>query len=165
MNNVILIGMMGSGKTTIGPELASRLGFRFIDMDALIESMQGITIQRIFDMYGEAHFRKLELDLTSKLSSVTSAVISTGGGIVTNAQNTLELRKLGKVVYLKASIEQLEANLNGNFDNRPMLQKHSLHAILKVRQSLYESAANLIIDVDGKSSEILVEEIIIALSS
>lgn len=165
MNNVILIGMMGSGKTTIGPELASRLGFRFIDMDALIESMQGITIQRIFDMYGEAHFRKLELDLTSKLSSVTSAVISTGGGIVTNAQNTLELRKLGKVVYLKASIEQLEANLNGNFDNRPMLQKHSLHAILKVRQSLYETAANLIIDVDGKTSETLVEEIIIALST
>jgi shikimate kinase len=165
MNNVILIGMMGSGKTTIGPKLASRLGFRFVDMDALIESMQGITVQRIFDMYGEAHFRKLEMDLTSKLANVTSTVISTGGGIVTNAQNTIELRKLGKVVYLKASIEQLEANLGGNFDNRPMLQKHSLHAILKVRQSLYESAANLIIDVDGKSSEALVEEIIIALSS
>lgn len=165
MNNVILIGMMGSGKTTIGPKLASRLGFRFVDMDALIESMQGITVQRIFDMYGEAHFRKLEVDLTSKLANVTSTVISTGGGIVTNAQNTIELRKLGKVVYLKASIEQLEANLGGNFDNRPMLQKHSLHAILKVRQSLYESAANLIIDVDGKSSEALVEEIIIALSS
>lgn len=164
MNNVILIGMMGSGKTTIGPKLASRLGFRFVDMDALIESMQGITVQRIFDMYGEAHFRKLEMDLTSKLANVTSTVISTGGGIVTNAQNTIELRKLGKVVYLKASIEQLEANLGGNFDNRPMLQKHSLHAILKVRQSLYESAANLIIDVDGKSSEALVEEIIIALS-
>lgn len=165
MNNVILIGMMGSGKTTIGPKLASRLGFRFIDMDALIESMQGITIQRIFDMYGEAHFRKLELDLTSKLSNLTSAVISTGGGIVTNAQNTIELKKMGKVVYLKASIEQLETNLGGNFDNRPMLQNHSLHAILKVRQSLYEAAANVIIDVDGKSSESLVEEIILALSS
>lgn len=164
MNNVILIGMMGSGKTTIGPKLASRLGYRFIDMDALIESMQGITIQRIFDMYGEAHFRKLEQDLTSKLSSVTSAVISTGGGIITDVQNTIELKKMGKVVYLKASIEQLEANLGGDFENRPMLQKHSLNAILKVRQSLYESAANLIIDVDGKSSEALVEEIIIALS-
>ncbi|OJV62113.1 MAG: hypothetical protein BGO41_01970 [Clostridiales bacterium 38-18] len=164
MNNIILIGMMGSGKTTIGPILASRLGYRFIDMDALIESMQGMTIQRIFDMYGEAHFRKLEMDLTSRLSSVNSAVISTGGGIVTNAQNTLELRTLGKVIYLKASIEQLEANLGGNFDNRPMLQKHSLHAILNVRQGLYEAAANVVVEIDGKTSDALAEEIIDAIS-
>lgn len=163
MNNIILVGMMGSGKSTIGKILAEKLNYRFIDMDQMIEQMQGLEITKIFDLYGEAKFRALETDLLYKLSEINHAIISTGGGIVLNPVNTIQLKKMGKIVYLEGNLEQLMANLEGETDHRPMLKSNSLDTILRVRSGLYTSTAHQIVSINGQKKEAIVEQIIAGL--
>ena len=160
MNNIILVGMMGSGKSTIGKILAEKLNYKFIDMDQMIEQMQGLEISKIFDLYGEAKFRELETDLIYKLSEINGSVISTGGGIVLNPVNTIQLKKMGKIVYLEGRLEQLMANLEGETDHRPMLKSNSLDTILRVRSGLYTSTAQYIVSIDGQKKEAIVNQII-----
>lgn len=160
MNVIILIGMMGSGKTTVGKLLAERLQYKLIDTDHIIEETQGLSITRIFDAHGESKFRELEENVIDKISKLTDVVISTGGGIILNPINTMRLKEMGTVIYLKASAEQLEANLSDTPDNRPLLKTHTLAVLLKVRESLYTNAAHYCIDIDGKTIEEITSEIL-----
>lgn len=159
MKHLVLIGMMGSGKTTIGRVLADKLNIPLLDTDAVIEQMQGLKVAEIFKLSGENYFRKLEALLVERLKDMPTHIVSTGGGIILNGANTLALKEIGCVVYLKASIHTLEKNLSGEEDIRPLLINHSLGALLKVRSPLYEGAAHVIIEIDGKSVEEIVHEI------
>lgn len=160
MKPLILIGMMGSGKSTVGKFLAERIGYKFLDMDETIENIQGLKIKDIFELKGESHFRKLEEELLSKLVDKTQMVISTGGGIVINPINTLRMKEMGIVILLRGSEGELNKRLAGETENRPMLKQMALGSILKVRSPLYEQTAQLIVDIDGKNVEETVGEII-----
>lgn len=105
MKNIVLVGFMGTGKTSTGKVLAQRLGKAFIDMDSRIEEEQGMTIPKIFETEGEAHFRRLEKELVRKLSERANAVISTGGGTIKDPENVALLKESGIIVCLTASPE------------------------------------------------------------
>ena len=160
MKNLILIGMMGSGKTTIGKVLAEKMHYKHLDTDDLIVSMNGFSINDIFNTAGEAKFRELESLVIDKIISLNSVVISTGGGIILNPENVQKLKSMGTIIYLKGSVEQLEKNLEGTLDTRPLLKTHSLDAILMVRNSLYEQAADWTIEIDHQSVEDIVTSVL-----
>lgn len=159
MKHLVLIGMMGSGKTTIGRALADKLMLPVFDTDAVIEQMQGLKVSEIFKLSGEKHFRTLEAMLVERLKEMPTQIISTGGGIILNGANTLTLKEIGCVIYLKASIGTLEKNLAGEEGNRPILITQSLPSLLKVRAPLYEGAAHAVVNIDGKTVEEIVHEI------
>jgi len=160
MNAIILIGMMGSGKTSVGKRLAQRLAFKHIDTDHIIEETQGLSIARIFDAHGESKFRELEENVVDKISKLSNVVVSTGGGIILNPVNTLRLKEMGTVIYLKGSIAQLEQNLKEASDTRPLLKTHALAVILQVRAALYEHAAHFCIEIDGLTIDEIATEIL-----
>ncbi len=160
MTTIILIGMMGSGKTSVGHVLAHRLHLKHIDTDHIIEETQGQSITRIFESHGESKFRELEGNVVDKISKLSNVVVSTGGGIILNPINTMRLREMGTVVYLKGSVVQLKENLKEVTENRPLLKIHELAVILKVRSALYEHAAHFCIDIDGRSIEEIASEIL-----
>lgn len=157
MNNLILIGMMGSGKSTIGRAICEQTGWKHLDTDKMIEEMQGMTIREIFDRYGERHFRSLEAKLIDQLKSVESTVISTGGGIILNPLNTMVLKDMGIIVYLKASPETLIANLEGHTESRPLLDHQSIDVIYRVRNPLYTNSAELVIDIDKLDNQEIID--------
>ncbi len=160
MNTIILIGMMGSGKTSVGKRLAAHYGFRHIDTDHIVEETQGLSITRIFEAHGESKFRELEENVVEKIFKLSDVVVSTGGGIILNPINTLRLKEMGTVIYLKGSVTQLEENLKGEVEDRPLLKRHDMAVILKVREALYEHAAHFSIDIDGLTIEAIVSEIL-----
>lgn len=140
--NLYLIGMMGSGKTTVGQILAHRLGYHFFDTDTVIEQAAGQPIANIFANLGEPTFRELETQVLAELSAYTKLVIATGGGIVLQQMNWSYLRH-GLIVWLDVSVEQLCDRLQGD-TSRPLLQGNeptqALERILEQRQSLYAQA-------------------------
>lgn len=146
MRNVVLIGFMGTGKTSTGRMLAQRLGCAFIDMDVKIEEEAGMTIPEIFARFGEEHFRQMEHELALKLSSRRNAVISTGGGTVKNPANVEALKKSGVMVCLKANVDTVLERTQ-NRGTRPVLDKEdkgdrrqAVEKLLKEREALYEQA-------------------------
>lgn len=146
MRNVVLIGFMGTGKTSTGKMLAQRLGCAFIDMDVKIEEEAGMTIPEIFAQFGEDHFRQLEHELALKLSSRRNAVISTGGGIVKNPANVEALKSSGVMVCLKANVDTVLERTQ-NRGTRPVLDKEdkgdrrqAVEKLLQEREALYEQA-------------------------
>lgn len=157
--NIILIGMMGSGKTTVGKWLAASLNLRFLDTDHMIEEMQGQTIAQIFERNGATYFRQLEATLIEKLVDIKSTVLATGGGIVLNPNNTMALRQMGTVVYLKGTTDHLYQNISNADTSRPLLKASNLETILMVREKLYEGTAHLVIDIDQKSIAMIGSEI------
>lgn len=118
--NLILCGFMGTGKTTIGRILAGRLGWRFVDTDTLIEQRQNRSVQEIFKTDGEPAFRQLESDLCAEIVGWRETVIATGGGIVLNPLNRVNLQRAGLVVCLNASTTTLVSRLSYSKD-RPLL--------------------------------------------
>ena len=119
--NLYLVGPMGVGKTTIGRLVAQRLGKRFIDLDEEIEHRSGASIPWIFDVEGEAGFRRRESELLREVSAGKDVVLSTGGGVVLSEENRALLRATGFVVFLNASVEQLyQRTLKDK--KRPLLQ-------------------------------------------
>jgi len=140
--NLYLIGMMGSGKTTVGKLLASELGYQFVDTDVLIERVAGRSISQIFAEDGEEAFRRIESQVLSELSAYTRRVISTGGGIVLRRENWSYLRH-GIVVWLDVPVEQLQTRLQSD-TTRPLLQGSNftskLPALLDQRKHLYSQA-------------------------
>jgi shikimate kinase len=140
--SVLLLGMMGSGKSTVGQILARRLRYRFFDTDVLIERVTGETIAEIFARSGEERFRELETKVLEELSSQTKTVIATGGGIVLKPMNWSYLRH-GLLIWLDAPIEVLVKRLEAD-TSRPLLRETDLESRLtllrKQRQSLYAQA-------------------------
>ncbi|MBE7079553.1 MAG: shikimate kinase [Clostridiales bacterium] len=162
--NLILCGMMGAGKTTIGIKVAEKTGRRWYDTDGLIVDKYG-EIADIFEYYGEAHFRKLETEIVKELAKQDGLVISTGGGLVLLKENNVLLQENGKIVFLRAKFETLAQRLKVD-GSRPLLQSSTesirdrLARLLNERAPVYEHAADYIVDVDEKTPEQIADEII-----
>ena len=127
--NIILIGMMGAGKTTIGRALASHLDKEFVDSDHEIQKRTGVKIPVIFEIEGEAGFRKRESEVLAELTERKNIILATGGGAVLNPENREILRRSGIVVYLRASVGDLYRRTQHD-KNRPLLQTQNLYARL-----------------------------------
>ena len=154
--NVVLIGFMGTGKTSVGERVAASLGFRFADTDSLIETTVGMPIPDIFARDGEDGFRKLESAVLSELIGEQQLVISTGGGIVTVPENIPLLHKLGYVILLTAGEDVIFKRISAN-QNRPLLHtenpRETIRKLLAARTGLYREAANLEIDTTDLNEE------------
>ena len=164
MKNIVLIGFMGSGKTTIGKSLEEKTDMVFVDIDELIEAYEGCKISEIFADKGEAYFRRLEKEtLKNLLESTDNKVISTGGGIVTNQENIPLLKQLGKVFYLRIKPETVVERLEGD-KTRPLLigedKLVKVEQLMTDRKELYEMAADKTIDTDGLSVSEIVGKIL-----
>ena len=162
--NLILCGMMGAGKTTIGIKIAELTGRRWYDTDGLIVDKHG-KIADIFEYYGEAHFRKLETEIVKELAKKDNLIISTGGGLVLKSENNAVLQENGKIVFLRATLETLAHRLKVDGE-RPLLQtsteniRDRLARLMKERTPVYEHVDDYIVDVDGKTPEELAQEIV-----
>lgn len=156
--NVILIGFMGCGKTTVGRELAKKLNFRFIDTDYMVQKEEDKSIEKIFDLFGEQYFREIEKNVCYKASNFKNCVISTGGGVIKHEENIVNLRKTGIIIYLRATPERIYENLK--YDNRRPLLKNkdkfkAICDLLYKRVHLYEKYADITIDINDNSPFIL----------
>lgn len=156
---VWLVGMMGAGKSTVGPALAGRLGRRFVDLDTEIERMAGISIVEIFRRETEAGFRRRERQAIARWAG-RQVVVALGGGAVAQPGAAARLRACGVVVYLRASVATLLARL-GDCRDRPLLRDLSsearsarVEALLRERRRAYESAS-VVLDVDGLTPEVV----------
>ena len=163
MNNIVLIGFMGSGKTTVGKLLANELGAGFIDIDEKIVEQEGKTINEIFETQGEPAFRELETQYLEKLLTKKNKVISTGGGIILKEENVSLMKRIGTIIFLHSDEEQLIRHLEGD-QNRPLLKADDYRArvkeLLSQRESKYLNAADMIIQTTGNSIEKIVTEIL-----
>jgi shikimate kinase len=162
MQNIILIGPMGSGKTTVGRQLAKRTRMEFVDSDHMIEDRCGVSISTIFDIEGEDGFRKRETKMLTELCQMNGIVLATGGGAITTEGNRILLRKSGYVVYLKTSINTQIARTQKN-QNRPLLEnvdpEVKLQELMDERGNLYEQEADLIVTSGERLVSKVVEEI------
>lgn len=161
--NISLIGMMGSGKTTISKLLSEKLAdFVLVDTDELIVLKEGKSINDIFSQNGEAYFRKVETEILKSVLSSNNQIISTGGGIVKSVENLKLLKENSKLFYLYADVESLYSRVKNN-NERPLLNcddmYEKINLIFSQRKSLYEKADFIINTVD-KEPEMIVEEII-----
>ncbi len=154
--NIVLIGLMGAGKTTVGKIAAHSLGFGFIDTDQIITDAAGKTIPQIFEAEGEAGFRHRETEALRSLLGHHSQVIATGGGIVTKPENLPLLKQLGLVAWLYAEPSTLRDRTSHNHD-RPLLRNDdpegTLRNLLTARRSLYEAACDVSIATDDLSPQ------------
>ena len=154
----VLLGFMGSGKTTI----ARKLDSDFVDMDALLVDRLGMPIARFFEEKGEAAFRQLEEEVLADLLK-TDKVISTGGGIVISPRNRALLKQNPDNIYLKADFETLYQRISADKDNqRPLFLKNSkeyLAVIFNERQAWYEEVASQIVDVSSLNPDEIIEEL------
>lgn len=161
--NIILCGMMGVGKTSVGVRIAELTGRRWFDTDVVISDRHG-RISDLFEYYGEEHFRSLETDVVRELSGQDGLVISTGGGLVLKFENTELLKKGGAIFFLRASFETLLSRVRAD-ETRPLLKDtgktaERLGELLNERMPVYEHVADFIVDTDGKSVEDVAREII-----
>jgi len=152
--NLILVGMMGSGKTTVGRVLARHLGKVFVDSDEEIQNRTGVTIPHIFDIEGEAGFRQRETSTIGELVLRDNMVLATGGGAVLDEQNRLMLWQNGLVIYLRAGVSDLWQRTRHD-RSRPLLQTENPHAklteLFQQRDPIYQQVADIVIQ-SGKQS-------------
>ena len=146
--NIILIGPMGAGKTTIGRQIARLFDYDFIDSDREIEARTGASIPLIFELEGEEGFRKREQEIISELCQKSHMVLATGGGAVLKKDNQQVLKRSGTIVYLCAGIDDL-LERTAKDKNRPLLQtddpRSKLQAILNEREPIYRDLADIIL--------------------
>lgn len=141
--NIILVGFMGTGKTTIGRKLAVRLGYRFVDTDRYIEMEQCCRISELFQKLGEPHFRNLESSLLRRLAKMENTVVATGGGILVTPGNIDLIRKIGFSVNLQAPLDEIFERVTRN-NKRPLVQTENplktVTDLYEARRHLYEKA-------------------------
>lgn len=166
MKNIVLIGFMGTGKTSIGRRLAQRLGRAFIDTDAEIEAVTGKTISQLFARFGMIRFRSEEELLVKKLAGREDLVISTGGGTVLNPENVRLLKENGVLITLTASPEVLYSRL-ANKKTRPLISrgdlKQKIEDLLEERKGVYD-VTDYFVDTGVFSIDGVVEQILLYLS-
>jgi shikimate kinase len=169
MKNVILIGFMGSGKTTTGEVLSRKLGIPVSDTDAMIEKRENMSVNEIFDRYGENAFRDMETELLLSLQSdPRKRILSAGGGMPVREINRKLMKKLGTVIYLQADSQTLLERLAGD-TSRPKLKGGDLFSritsLMAQREAIYLSASSIRVRTDGKTPEEVAEEILSALET
>lgn len=162
-NNIILIGYMGCGKTTLGKKLSFRERIPLLDTDKMIEAKQTKTIPEIFDSEGEGAFRQMETEcLREILNYKEHFIISVGGGLPLREENQKLLKELGAVIYLKARPDTIYGRLK-NDTTRPLLRgenpEEKIKQMIRMRDPVYEKAADVVICVDEKSYEQILAEI------
>ncbi len=163
-HNIILIGFMGSGKTTIGMDLSKQLEYKFFDTDAFIVEKEGKSINTIFAEDGEEYFRNIETKTLEEMEqTLERAIVSTGGGLPLRECNGIILKKLGFVVFLKVQKETVLKRLKKD-DTRPLLKgdnvEEKVERLLEYRNPIYEYTAHVVIETDNKAVEEISEEII-----
>lgn len=160
--NIVLIGFMGSGKSSVGMELSKALNMQYISTDDIIEKKEGMKIKEIFKIKGENYFREKEKEVIKEVSDVKGCVIATGGGIVLHWENVEHLKKGGKIFFLKAKPSVIYERIKGD-KGRPLLNVanplSAIRRILKTRMPLYRKAADYTIDTSAISIEEVVEKI------
>lgn len=166
-DNIILIGFMGAGKTSIGTCWSAKKGRPFLDTDHLIEQEAGMSIPEIFNALGEERFREIESRVLKKLDEKADhTVISVGGGLPLKEENRAVLTRLGTVVFLRVKPDTVLKRLAGD-TSRPLLQTENkecrIQRLLAIRNPVYEQAAHLVIDADDKNPEQIIMELEAAL--
>ena len=161
--NIFLIGPMGAGKSTIGRQLAQMLGMEFMDSDSVIEERAGADIDWIFDVEGEAGFRKREERIINELTQGQGIVLSTGGGSILSKDNRNVLSARGIVIYLEITIDkQFERTQRDK--KRPLLQnddpRKTLEELAKIRNPLYEEIADITLQTDDQAAKLVATNII-----
>ena len=164
--NIILIGYRGSGKSTVGRRLATRLKLKFVDIDDLIEERQGVSISDIVKSHGWGHFRKLERNTIEEISKEDHLIIAPGGGAVLDTDNVKALRKNGFIIWLKAEKQALLKRLNqdpGTNTRRPTLTgkgtSEELKEVMSLREPIYEQVSEIQIDTSRMDVETVVARI------
>lgn len=163
---IFLIGYRGSGKTTVAKLLAERLGWQWLDADAVLEERAGKSIRRIFEEDGEPAFRDLESEILEELCKLDKHVIATGGGVVLRPENRERMRAAGNVVWVKADATTLWERMRRDpttKERRPNLTVGGLEEVvvlLKEREPHYQQSANLIVDCDKQSIEQLLDHLL-----
>lgn len=156
MQNVVLIGFMGTGKSAIGRSVAKILNYQFVDTDQMVEEVTGLTINKIFRKFGEIRFRSEEALVINKLVGKENLVIATGGGMVLNEQNVEKLKKLGVLVLLTAKPEVILERVSRK-NTRPLLAKgktlDSIKSLIAEREESYHRSADITIDTSGRDIE------------
>ena len=161
--NIVLIGFMGTGKSTISDFLRTVFAMEIVEMDQIIAERQGMSISDIFETYGEEYFRDLETNLLIEMQSRTNVVISCGGGVPMRERNVVEMKKNGRVVLLTAKPETILERVKDNHD-RPLLEGNKtvpyIAQLMEKRREKYEAAADIVIETDGKSELQICEELV-----
>lgn len=160
--NIFLVGMMGSGKTTIGKLLSRQLGKTFIDCDEEIQKRTGVTVTHIFDVEGEAGFRRREAALIQELVQMDNIVLATGGGAVLGAENRAALAGNGLVIYLRGSVHDLWQRTRHD-RARPLLQTADpltrIKELLRQRDPLYQEVADIVVQSGKQSAQHLIAKL------
>jgi len=160
--NIFLIGLMGSGKTTIGRILSKSLNKDFYDSDHVVEEKTGVKVPLIFEYEGEVGFRKREESVLKELICHKNIVLATGGGVILSKNNCKLLSDNGHVIYLKSNCEDLVARMTGD-QSRPLLQegdlKETLETLFKLRDPMYSSISDYIIETSDKRAKEISSEI------
>jgi shikimate kinase len=162
MKGIVLIGFMGTGKTVVGKRLAERLQMKFRDVDALIEERLGSSIGHIFRKYGEPYFRKIEREIVAHISNHHGLVVATGGGVVLDPENVVNLRKIGSMIHLSARPDVILDRVKGE-RHRPLLETQDREgqiAVLQARRGPFYAVADLEIDTSELNIEGVVERIL-----
>ena len=164
MNNVTLIGMPGAGKSTLGVVLAKILGYEFLDSDLLIQKTEKRRLYEIIDQEGTEGFKEIENRVNASIHT-EHTVIATGGSVVYCSEAMEHLKSIGKVVYLKISLESLARRL-GNLERRGVLLKEgqTLKDLYEERIPLYEKYADIVVDEEGKDLEASLQAVLETLS-
>lgn len=158
-DNIYLVGFMGSGKSTVGRLLARRLGFKFADLDSVIEEESGKSIAEIFSLHGEDHFRRLETEALARLAADRKSVIALGGGAFVAHENREMLEKSGTSVWLKVSCEEAARRCRGD-SQRPLAHDQTrFQKLHKIRQPVYEKA-DIHVETDGKEPDMVCDLIL-----
>lgn len=163
MNHIVVIGFMGSGKTRVGKKLAQDLELPFLDVDRAISKRMNLTTREMFDRFGEPFYRAMETMIVKELSADSERkVISLGSGLPVQEQNDKYIKKLGKVIYLKGSLETLKKRI-GKSDDNPLLggedHEEKIKKLLKQRDPVYQKYADITVTTGEKPFEELIQEI------
>ena len=161
--NIVLIGFMGAGKTSISEYLKTLFAMDIIEMDQIIAEREGMSIPDIFEVHGEQYFRDLETNLLIEMQSRKNVVISCGGGTPLRECNVVEMKKNGRVVLLTASPETIFDRVKDSHD-RPVIENNKnvpfIADLMEKRRAKYEAAADIVINTDGKSIIEVCEELV-----
>ncbi len=161
--NILLIGFMGAGKSTVADYMKKAYSMDVVEMDQIIAERQGLSISEIFEKYGEEFFRDLETALLVEMQSRKNVVISCGGGVPMRERNVKEMKKNGRVVLLTAKPETILERVKDDH-NRPLLEGKKnveyIAELMEKRREKYQAAADLIVETDGRTAEEICGEII-----